>query len=125
MGPVSQTDLELLLKGGRLPAETAVSTKGQDEWTRAAEAKLIPERSDAEEETPSPLPVAPEKIEARKDCPGCGVENREKAKFCRGCGHSLAEVAVVVREAKVACPSCEVPVDPEAKFCRSCGTRLK
>ena len=45
-------------------------------------------------------------------CPGCAAENKEGAKFCKGCGTSFASL--------VTCPACSVLVKP-GKFCPSCG----
>lgn len=45
-------------------------------------------------------------------CPGCAVENKEGAKFCKGCGTSFASL--------VTCPACSALVKP-GKFCPSCG----
>jgi double zinc ribbon protein len=44
-------------------------------------------------------------------CPSCGNENREGAKFCRGCGASFQS----------ACPKCGATLSPEDHFCDSCG----
>jgi hypothetical protein len=47
-------------------------------------------------------------------CPACGNENREGAKFCRGCGASF----------RSACPKCGANLSPEDRFCDSCGHHL-
>jgi class 3 adenylate cyclase len=47
-------------------------------------------------------------------CPSCGRENREDAKFCKGCGGSLAST----------CPSCGADLDADASFCDKCGASL-
>src|SRR5436190_22225916 len=47
-------------------------------------------------------------------CPACGNENREGAKFCRGCGASFLST----------CPKCGATLSPEGRFCDSCGHRL-
>src|SRR6266705_6782176 len=49
-------------------------------------------------------------------CPGCGVENREAAKFCAACGRTLA--------APAACPACGTPHTPGQRFCDECGQAL-
>ncbi|MCM5682609.1 zinc-ribbon domain-containing protein [Schlegelella sp. S2-27] len=65
-------------------------------------------------------------------CPKCGTDNRDKAKFCRGCGASLAGVAAdapapVEPPAAVAttplkpCPACGTPNEASALQCRVCG----
>jgi class 3 adenylate cyclase len=47
-------------------------------------------------------------------CSGCGLENRQGAKFCNECGARL----------KPACPKCGSKNRPEAKFCDECGQKL-
>ncbi|MDO8615442.1 MAG: protein kinase [Dehalococcoidia bacterium] len=47
-------------------------------------------------------------------CPSCGRENREGAKFCKGCGANVAG----------ACPSCGADLDADATFCDLCGSSL-
>jgi class 3 adenylate cyclase/predicted ATPase len=44
-------------------------------------------------------------------CSVCGFENRKRAKFCGGCGTSLA----------LSCPQCGSEISPSNKFCDSCG----
>ena len=47
-------------------------------------------------------------------CANCGVDNRETAKFCGGCGAQLASK----------CPSCGTANRSIAQFCDSCGKAL-
>jgi class 3 adenylate cyclase/tetratricopeptide (TPR) repeat protein len=47
-------------------------------------------------------------------CPSCGTENKAGAKFCNGCGASLA----------LPCSSCGATNDPGARFCNECGSPL-
>jgi class 3 adenylate cyclase len=47
-------------------------------------------------------------------CPGCQFDNRERAKFCGGCG----------RRFEVICPSCGTNNPIVNKFCDECGSRL-
>jgi class 3 adenylate cyclase len=47
-------------------------------------------------------------------CPDCGNENREDAKFCRGCGTSFQS----------ACPKCGANLSSHDRFCDSCGYHL-
>jgi hypothetical protein len=58
------------------------------------------------------------------NCPKCGAENSDGAKFCSKCGQSLA-VAIpepVSAPPPVAtCPSCKTPKKEGAIFCGSCG----
>jgi class 3 adenylate cyclase len=50
------------------------------------------------------------------NCPGCGHENPEVARFCGACGRPL--------EPLVACPSCGAPAEPGQHFCTACGHSL-
>ncbi len=47
-------------------------------------------------------------------CPHCQRENREAARFCRGCGAALP----------VACPRCNASAEPDSAFCDRCGAAL-
>ena len=47
-------------------------------------------------------------------CRSCQRENREGARFCRGCGAALP----------LACPRCSAPAEPDSDFCDRCGARL-
>ena len=51
-------------------------------------------------------------------CSKCNQSVAAGAKFCMGCGNSMAPVA------KVACPACQAPVDEGAKFCSGCGHKM-
>ncbi|MGB9937185.1 MAG: double zinc ribbon domain-containing protein [Methanobacterium sp.] len=63
-----------------------------------------------------------------KKCPECGIQNKENAKFCVGCGKSLEEKEVKInpldikekRNMKV-CHSCKSEIPQNAKFCVVCG----
>jgi len=59
-----------------------------------------------------PLVVARQQVQ----CPHCGAENSEGARYCMRCGARLALV----------CPECgtELPPVPEARFCLSCGAEV-
>src|SRR6266542_1121083 len=48
------------------------------------------------------------------DCPSCGSENRDGAKFCVKCGAGLA----------AACPTCGASFQAGDAFCAECGTQL-
>lgn len=48
-------------------------------------------------------------------CPDCGKEGEPGAKFCSGCGRSLASGK---------CPKCNTDLAPGAKFCSNCGSSL-
>ena len=61
-------------------------------------------------------------------CTGCGRENREGVKFCKGCGIALAipgPAAGSHTDANApACASCGASNGPTARFCKSCGAPL-
>jgi len=46
-------------------------------------------------------------------CTSCAKENRDDARFCRGCGAPLAR----------ACPACGAELPEDASFCDRCGAR--
>ena len=48
------------------------------------------------------------------NCPTCGTENPDRARFCMSCGSGLPSP----------CPSCGAENPPQAKFCIECGTPL-
>ena len=50
------------------------------------------------------------------NCPSCGHQNREGARFCAGCGTSLVDT--------ITCPSCGASHTPATRFCDSCGHAL-
>lgn len=52
-------------------------------------------------------------------CPKCGQEISGTAKFCRHCGHAIAE------SAEKTCPQCLKKIPATAKFCRYCGNRFE
>ena len=52
--------------------------------------------------------------ENRRVCTACGTTNEEDARFCEGCGGSLARV----------CATCGVEANATARFCRGCGAPL-
>ncbi len=47
-------------------------------------------------------------------CPGCGRTSRPGARFCSGCGTSLAP----------RCPACDAENEADARFCDACGSAL-
>src|SRR5690242_6785900 len=52
--------------------------------------------------------------ENRRACASCGAPNEEDARFCEGCGTSLARI----------CGTCGVEASATARFCRGCGAPL-
>ena len=48
------------------------------------------------------------------NCPHCARENRQDARFCRGCGAALP----------ITCPRCAAPIEPDGAFCDRCGAPL-
>lgn len=62
-----------------------------------------------------------------KRCPSCSTENRDDAKFCKGCGTSIAAVAPQGSESPVSvvsCPACGDANRAGSKFCAKCGAAL-
>jgi len=49
------------------------------------------------------------------ECSGCGRGNREDARFCDGCGATLARP----------CAACGRELRPEAHFCDGCGQSVE
>ncbi len=54
------------------------------------------------------------------NCPKCGASNPAGAKFCAGCGTTMAAAA----GGKKFCPKCGDPIKPGEKFCDKCGAKL-
>lgn len=52
------------------------------------------------------------------NCPHCGYENNETAKFCRNCGKPLNKPAYIE------CPNCHALNNKENSFCDVCGSPL-
>ncbi len=50
-------------------------------------------------------------------CPSCGAENPQGARFCSGCGFSFVPQ-------KIKCPSCGAELNANAKFCSVCGAKI-
>ena len=48
------------------------------------------------------------------ECPNCGLDSSESARFCSQCGSALA----------LSCPSCGNSEPPGSKFCTKCGASL-
>jgi uncharacterized membrane protein YvbJ len=48
------------------------------------------------------------------NCPNCGRENSQDAKFCQQCGHALALI----------CSNCSETNELDARFCKNCGTEI-
>ena len=60
-------------------------------------------------------------------CSNCGTNNREGAKFCKGCGQSLGDAAAGSHDpemAGVSCSACGHLNRAGAQFCARCGTTL-
>lgn len=47
-------------------------------------------------------------------CPNCQFENRERANFCKKCGHSF----------ELICPKCKTKIIDNSQFCDECGSNL-
>ncbi len=52
------------------------------------------------------------------NCPGCGLQNVDKSRFCPECGENLE---LFRKNSVVSCPECGSECKREAKFCESCG----
>ncbi len=48
---------------------------------------------------------------AKTSCAACGRENRERARFCAGCGRELSR----------SCAACDAPLSGDGRFCDRCG----
>lgn len=71
-----------------------------------------------------------------KNCPNCGHENLEDARFCEECGHPFTSESVETSEIFTEeeqqpqpkndrfCPNCGESVPKDADFCPNCGQRL-
>lgn len=57
-------------------------------------------------------------------CLACGSDNKENAKFCRGCGSSLNTPEPVAAVTTVPCLSCGQANVPGKKFCSKCGASM-
>lgn len=55
-------------------------------------------------------------------CPQCGFENRDDARFCKRCGHGLQAVSP---SAPSHCPACGAVLKPAARFCARCGQAIE
>ena len=58
------------------------------------------------------VPQTPQATATNGACAQCGTPTVAGAKFCRGCGASLAAT----------CASCGTPFATDSKFCRRCGS---
>lgn len=58
-----------------------------------------------------------------KNCPKCGKELKDTAKFCGGCGYKLQEASSAPQVQGNVCQKCGNPLKPGAKFCGKCGTK--
>ena len=62
-----------------------------------------------------------------KTCSNCGTDNRDDAKFCMGCGQSLANAGAGsqgLEMAEFSCAACGHVNRAEARFCAKCGAQL-
>ncbi|RMD98870.1 MAG: zinc-ribbon domain-containing protein [Calditrichaeota bacterium] len=56
------------------------------------------------------------------NCPNCGNEVSQEAKFCPNCGEKLEPRAA---ESKTVCTECGAALRPGAKFCHACGAPVE
>lgn len=66
---------------------------------------------------PQPTQNAWQSATTGEKCPVCNTVNAVDAKFCSGCGASLAPQ-------KIKCPKCASELDANARFCSVCGASL-
>ena len=57
-------------------------------------------------------------------CPSCGAQNAEQARFCGRCGKSLEPQPAADLSAEIKRPRCHASVRLAARFCPSCGFDL-
>jgi RNA polymerase subunit RPABC4/transcription elongation factor Spt4 len=58
-------------------------------------------------------------------CPECGAEIQEEAKFCPSCGTKIEYSEEKITEGqKRLCPNCGAELSRDDLFCGSCGTRI-
>lgn len=98
-------------------------------WRRSqVSAQAVPSVSPAlPVQPPVALPTksakpSPEET-ASAQCSHCGRPLRQGARFCAGCGQSIAP-AMAPTPAQTQCPNCRRSLRPDAKFCAGCGKRL-
>ncbi|MFB0537509.1 MAG: VWA domain-containing protein [Anaerolineae bacterium] len=76
----------------------------------------------------APAPAQPPQVVQKpmvvqkRQCPHCGHALRAEAKFCSGCGRTLAPAPAPT--AQTTCPRCGRSLRPGAKFCSGCGQPL-
>lgn len=68
----------------------------------------------------APAATATHAAAATVPCGACSTMNAADARFCKGCGSSLAPVV----KAPAICGSCSTANDHDARFCKSCGATL-
>ena len=71
----------------------------------------------------APAPSPQPKVVPKSTCPHCGHPLRARAKFCSGCGRTLAIAPAPI--GFITCPHCGNTLRPQAKFCSKCGQRLE
>ena len=54
-----------------------------------------------------------------KNCPNCGGEVKDNAKFCRHCGNKIEQ-----KPAFVFCEECGAKIEANAPFCEECGAKV-
>lgn len=57
-------------------------------------------------------------------CINCQTENKDSAKFCKGCGSPITAAAQQPDVQSKPCPDCQSDCKPEAKFCPKCGHKF-
>ena len=59
-------------------------------------------------------------------CSKCGLNNKDGAKFCTGCGAELVGDGIIMNnDGTIVCPYCKSDIDADSRKCRYCGEWIK
>ncbi len=115
LGPVSESQLQLLLQSKAISGETLVWCDSLEDWVPA---RSLPQFSFVLNETPLKKEVSNLQIDQKKEyCTNCGATVPQKAVVCIKCG-------VPPRSEKEFCYSCGVAVNHNQVICVQCGVGL-
>lgn len=115
LGPVSESQLQLLLQTKAISGETLVWCQRLEDWVPA---KSLPQFTLALSETPRRKESSTSPIDQRTEyCTNCGATVSQKAAVCVKCG-------VPPRSEKEFCYSCGVAVNKNQVVCVQCGVSL-
>jgi predicted nucleic acid-binding Zn ribbon protein len=88
-------------------------------------ARIRAEREASRAAAPAPASAPTHSIPAGTPCPACGKLIPPGAKFCGGCGNSVASEPEHPVQDNLACPNCGKLNPSGTKFCGDCGTMLE